>query len=99
MDVVDPTMVTSARSTSRMPVSKWPVNGKTCTVLRDSRSPSFLIRRGLIAGPVAYTGTTTLRLADGSEKSVQTASFYIEGKTKIALLEVPLYDVILGNVN
>ncbi|GFS10679.1 hypothetical protein ElyMa_006651900 [Elysia marginata] len=103
MEVVDPTMGTSTCSTPRMPVTKGRVNEKTCTVLRDTGCSSVLVKRGLIAGSVPYTGKTTVRLADGGEKSVPTASVYIDcayfrGKTEVALLEAPLYDVIIGNV-
>ncbi|KAK3788439.1 hypothetical protein RRG08_004734 [Elysia crispata] len=86
-----------------MPVAEGQVNGKKCTVLRDSGCSSVIVRRGLVASTVPLTGTQRVCFADGSVKRVPTAMIYVDcpyykGSMEAALLDKPLFDLILGNI-
>ena len=86
-----------------MPVAEGQVNGKKCTVLRDSGCSSVIVRRGLVASTVPLTGTQRVGFADGSVKRVPTAMIYVDcpyykGSVEAALLDKPLFDLILGNI-
>ncbi|KAK3801413.1 hypothetical protein RRG08_035164 [Elysia crispata] len=86
-----------------MPVAPGQVNGVKCTVLRDSGCSSVIVKRGLVASTVPRVGTQQVCLADGSTRRVPTAVVFIDcpyykGSVKAALLDEPLYDVILGNI-
>ena len=86
-----------------MPVAPGQVDGVKCTVLRDSGCSSVIVKRGLVASTVPRVGTQQVCLADGSTRRVPTAVVFIDcpyykGSVKAALLDEPLYDVILGNI-
>ncbi|GFR78367.1 reverse transcriptase [Elysia marginata] len=86
-----------------MPVAKGYVNGTECTILRDSGCSAVIVRRGLVASTVPLTGSQLIRFADGSMKRVPTTQVFIDcpyyqGRVEAALLEAPLYDVMLGNI-
>ena len=86
-----------------MPVAEGQVNGKKCTVLRDSGCSSVIVRRGLVGSTVPLTGTQRVCFADGSVKRVPTAMIYVDcpyykGSVEAALLDKPLFDLILGNI-
>ncbi|GFO09163.1 retrovirus-related pol polyprotein from transposon 297 [Plakobranchus ocellatus] len=87
-----------------MPVAPGRVNGKKCTVLRDSGCSSVIVKRGLVTSAEPRTGTQLVAFADGSTKRVPTTIVFLDcpyykGSVEAALLDEPLYDVILGNIN
>ncbi|GFN82613.1 hypothetical protein PoB_000911900 [Plakobranchus ocellatus] len=87
-----------------VPVAPGRVNGEKCTVLRDSGCSTVTVKRGLVATTEPQTGIQIVSFADRSTKRVPTTIVFLDcpyytGSVEAALLDEPLYDVILININ
>ena len=79
------------------------VEGREVNVMRDSGSTACIIAKRLVASD-RYTGRSfAIILMDGTERHVPEALVYCEtpfltGKVRAAVVENPIFDFIVGNV-
>src|SRR5260221_58 len=86
-----------------IPTARGEINGKLCSVLRDSGSIGIVVKQSLV-DKQQYTGEEELCiLIDGTTKRFPVAEIhlnppYFHGTSKAVVMQNPLYDVIIGNV-
>jgi len=86
-----------------MPVCQGYVKGKKVTVLRDTGCSSVVVRAALVSKEEYTGGTRKCLLMDGTPKFCPIALItistpYIEGKVEAMVMDNPVYDLIIGNV-
>ncbi|XP_021345000.1 uncharacterized protein LOC110444964, partial [Mizuhopecten yessoensis] len=87
-----------------MPVVRGCIGERFVTVLRDSGCSGVVVRRSLVKSSQMTERNQLCSLADGSRIQVPIAEVeidtpYLTGSVKAWVLDTPLYDVIIGNVD
>ncbi|XP_033730041.1 uncharacterized protein LOC117319318 [Pecten maximus] len=86
-----------------LPVKSGLLGDCKVSVLRDTGCSGIVVRSNLV-GKSQYLGyNKTCKLADGTELTLPVAEVYIcspffTGKAEVWLMENPVYDVLIGNV-
>ncbi|XP_069139202.1 uncharacterized protein [Argopecten irradians] len=88
---------------TNMPVVRGCIGDHFVTVLRDSGCSGVVVRKSLVKPSQMTERNQTCSLADGSRIEVPIAEVeidtpYLTGSVKAWVLDTPLYDLIIGNV-
>ena len=88
---------------SGVPVEEGVVNGKCATVMRDKGSTLVVVRKSLVHPTQLTSKSYECTLADGSTVTgpiaeIEVQSSFLSGKVEAAVMENPLFDVMIGNV-
>ncbi|XP_069140935.1 uncharacterized protein [Argopecten irradians] len=96
--------VSCGTSAVKMPVVMGYVGNQHVSVLRDSGCGKAVVRKSLVS-PEEMTGKMeTCKLADGTVLHLPTASIrvdtpYYTGQVEAWVMETPIYDLMLGNMD
>lgn len=99
---MDPS-ISKPNGNKEMPVVKSKFGEKDVTVLRDTGCNGVVIRKSLVNSSIISSEYQTCVLADGSSVQVPVAKVtidtpYFKGDVVAWLMDKPLYDIIIGNI-
>ena len=92
------------KETYNMPLKEGYVEGKKCTVLRDTGCGCVVVQRKLVPENQIKSTTQKLVMIDGQVKEFPTAkvkvqSPYLSAEIDVVVMDSPVYPCIIGNVD